>query len=260
MFNWLKKLLLSTQSEDHHLDDPRTTILRKGILRDNRFLRKLYEEWYRSIIQSLPDTPGFVVELGSGAGFMKERIPGLITTDILVIPDISISMNAQQMPFAGRTLRAVVMVNVLHHLPDPRLFFNEVARCLKTGGVLVMIEPWRSFWSGLIYRYLHHEPFDTESEEWGFPQSGPLSGANGAMPWNIFGRDIDKFNKEFAQLELRGLELLAPFRYLLSGGMSVRSLAPSWSFGFFRGFENMLKPLFAYLAMFARIEIVKTGD
>lgn len=33
---------------------------------------------------------------------------------------------------AGR----IVMTNVLHHFPQPRLFFTEATRCVRSGGVI----------------------------------------------------------------------------------------------------------------------------
>jgi len=44
-----------------------------------------------------------------------------------------------------------------------------------------------------------------------------------------------------------------PFRYLLSGGVSLRSLTPVWSFGFWQEIEEGQKPWMGKLAMFAKI-------
>jgi len=46
-----------------------------------------------------------------------------------------------------------------------------------------------------------------------------------------------------------------PFRYLLSGGVSLRSLAPGWSFELCRGLENALGLWNDHLAMFAQIVV-----
>ena len=217
-------------------------------------------EWYKSIVGSLPDTEGPIVELGAGAGFMKEYIPELIASDKLIVPELSVSLDAHQLPFDKGRLKAIVMIDVLHHLSRPGNFFSEVARCLRLGGVVIMIEPWVTLWSKLVYGRLHHEPFDPDISDWGFPESGPLSGANGAMPWIILERDLPKFIEEFPQLKLGSVKLLTPFRYLLSGGISLRPLMPAWSFEVFRRFESIFKPWFRYLAMFAQIEIVKVKN
>ena len=46
-----------------------------------------------------------------------------------------------------------------------------------------------------------------------------------------------------------------PLRYLLSGGVSLRSLAPSWSLPLVRGAEAMVRPLNRQMAMFAHIVV-----
>ncbi len=46
---------------------------------------------------------------------------------------------------------------------------------------------------------------------------------------------------------------MMPFRYLLSGGVSLRGLAPAWSFGIWRQIENALGLWSSQLAMFAQI-------
>ena len=66
------------------LDSPERTYLHSQIIRDKKFLRKLYTEWYEAINDLMPERPsGCLVELGSGGGFSKEIIPCAITTEIL---------------------------------------------------------------------------------------------------------------------------------------------------------------------------------
>ena len=48
--------------------------------------------------------------------------------------------DAQRMPFADATLRAIVFANVLHHLPNVR---SEARRCPEPGGKIAIIEPSR---------------------------------------------------------------------------------------------------------------------
>jgi hypothetical protein len=116
-----------------------------------------------------------------------------------------------------------------------------------------MIEPWVSPWSRFVYTHLHHEPFQPETASWELPSSGPLSGANGALPWIIFARDHLQFEQQFPHWRIELIKPIMPFRYLLSGGVSLRGLAPGWSFGIWHRIENALNRWNNQLAMFAQI-------
>jgi SAM-dependent methyltransferase len=255
----LKGLLSHPLGRGVDLDDPRATLLRRKILQQKKFLRLLYTDWYRELAQSLPSGAGAVLELGTGAGFLREMVPGLITSDVLHIPDLDVVLDAHHMPFGSGSLRAVVMIDVLHHLPRPHVFFSEAARCVRPGGVVVMIEPWVTPWSRLIYSKLHHEPFHPEAEEWGFPPSGPLSGANGALPWIIFRRDRERFDREHPEWQVKTVEPDMPISYLLSGGVSMRSFAPGWMFRIVRTLERSVKPWKDRCAMFVKIHLERSG-
>ncbi|MEX2219102.1 MAG: class I SAM-dependent methyltransferase [Phycisphaerales bacterium] len=240
------------------LDDPRTTAARRRIIREKAFLRKVYEGWYRDLAGAVPPGPGEVLELGSGAGFLADFIPGLITSELFPCPGIQRVVDARELPFEGGSLRAIVMLDVLHHIPGPRRFLAEAARCIRPGGVVAMIEPWNTPWSRLVYTRLHHEPFLPAAPRWEFPASGPLSGANGALPWIIFHRDRALFEREFPQWRIGAVRLHTPLRYLLSGGVSMRALLPGVAHGPLRALEGLLAPLNPALAMFAQIVLVRT--
>jgi SAM-dependent methyltransferase len=235
------------------IDDPKTTHLRRQILREKGFLRRIYEEWYDALAASLPPGPGAVLELGAGAGFLTDFVPGLVRSEVFYCPGIDAVLDGLALPFKEGSLRGIAMTNVLHHLPRPVRFFAEAARCVRPGGVVAMIEPWVSPWSRIVYTHLHHEPFDPESREWEIREGGPLSGANGAMPWILFVRDRERFEREVPGWRLRSIEPLMPFRYLVSGGISLRSLAPAASFPLWRDFERALHPFRDRLAMFAHV-------
>jgi SAM-dependent methyltransferase len=242
------------------LDNPRTTALRRQVIRDKAFLVDIYSDWYAAIAQALPGGPGAVLEIGSGAGFLDQFVPGSITSETFPCPGIRLVLDGLRLPFAGAALRGIVMTNVLHHLPQPRRFFSEASRCVRPGGVIVMIEPWVTKWSTFVYTRLHHEPFRADAQHWEFPSTGPLSGANGALPWILFERDRAVFEKEFPQWSVELVAPIMPFRYLLSGGVSLRNLMPAWSSGFWSGVERLLGARAARMAMFARIVLRRQGD
>ena len=52
----------------------------------------------------------------------------------------------------------IVMVDVLHHIEFPGMFFREASRALRPGGRLIMVEPAITWGSTLFFRLLHHEP------------------------------------------------------------------------------------------------------
>ncbi len=253
----LRSLLAHPLTVGLNIDDPRTTQRRREIIQGKGFLRQIYQEWYLAIADALPRNAGPIAELGSGAGFLKDFVPKLITSEIFCCPGIDVVLSGLDLPFAAASLQGLILIDVLHHLPWPRRFFTEAARCVRPGGVILMIEPWVSPWSRLVYTRLHHEPFDPEAKDWEFPASGPLSGANGALPYILFDRDRSQFEREFPMWQIQKINLMMPFRYLVSGGVSMRSLMPGWSFTCWRTLENFLQPFMNRLAMFAYVELQK---
>jgi len=241
------------------LDDPRLNDQRRRIIAQKPFLRRIYQEWYTAIVEALPPGDAPVLEIGSGAGFLVDFIPGLITSEVVTSPGMRIVLDGTLLPFGPDVLRAVVMTNVLHHLTQPRRFFAEAGRCVRPGGAIVMIEPWVSQWSRFVYGRLHHEPFNPEALAWEIPPTGPLSGANGALPWILFVRDRRQFEREFPAWGVESIRLGMPFRYLVSGGISMRTLMPSLTFRAWRRVELQLEPWMAKWAMFAQITLRRRG-
>jgi SAM-dependent methyltransferase len=250
------KLLAYPDTIPLSLDCPETTIRRRQIIREKLPLRQIYDEWYRAIARSIPLGDKPVLELGSGAGFMSSYVPNLITSDILNLPGVDQVIDAcAELPFEGSSLRGIAMVNTFHHLPDVMVFLAEAIRCLQPGGTISMIEPWNTPWSRRVYSNLHHEPFDPYVASWGFESNGPLSGANGALPWIVFDRDRQRFHERFPELTIQRLRPMMPVRYLLSGGVSMRALLPSWSFGLVKVAEQACHPVVGSLAMFAHVAL-----
>jgi SAM-dependent methyltransferase len=256
----IRRLLAHPLTRNMDLDSPETTQLRKKIISSKPFLKRIYDEWYALHSEQVTSLAarGRTLELGSGAGFISDQLSDAITSDIFKVDGIEIVLDAQNLPFKRNSLKAILMTNVLHHIPHPGKLFDQAARCLVQGGAIVMIEPWLTGWSRFVYANLHHEPLDDKVDEWKIDSNGPLSSANSALPWVIFNRDYDKFQKEFPQFRTAQITPIMPFRYLVSGGISLRNLMPEASFRLWRGFENMLKPWMDNLGMFAKIVLVRS--
>ena len=251
----LRSILAHPLTRGRSIDDPVTTDLRRSIITSKPFLRAIYEDWYQSILTRIPDSEGAVLELGSGAGFFQQFVPDVITSEVFECPGVQLVADARNLPFSAGDLRAIVMTDVLHHIPDAAAFFREATRCLRPGGAVVMVEPWVSPWSRLIYTHLHHEPFEPEVEQWDFPAKGPLSDANGALPWILFDRDRKRFEEEFPHLKIKEVRPMMPFRYLVSGGVSMRALMPGWTTPLWKTIERACEPQMKRLAMFSLISL-----
>jgi hypothetical protein len=234
------------------------TIRRSLIIRQKTLLKCFYQKCYLSIAAALPNAiNGPVLEIGAGAGFLKEYISDLLTSEILHIPNVDIICDGQKLPFKAGSLRAVVMLDVLHHIPSTRSFLSTAAQCVKPGGVIAMIEPWNTMWSRFVYSHLHHEPFDPDASDWDLPSSGPLSQANSALPWIIFERDREVFEREFPAWQIEETSLHSPVSYLLSGGISYRASLPAVTLAMINKFENLIASWIGNCAMFATIVLIR---
>jgi SAM-dependent methyltransferase len=233
----VERLLGHPSTRGLDLDDPATTAIRRAVVRSKPFLTAVYREWYSLMIARLPGVSGSLLELGSGGGFLKERLPDVITSDVFPVPGLDRVVDAQEMPFDDASLRAILMTNVFHHIPNTPGFLTEAERTLVPGGRIIMVEPWNTGWSRFVHRHLHVEPMLPEASGWEFPSSGPLSSANAALPWIVASRDRKRLESEW---RLRVVEVtpFMPFRYMASGGVSLRTLQPMWTFNLWKAAER----------------------
>jgi SAM-dependent methyltransferase len=119
-------------------------------------LRAVYKEWFAQLLHCVEGLHP-IVEIGAGPGFFKEYSPQLISTDAILTPYADVVCDGGSLPFQSGSVGALVMVDVLHHLPRPLEFLAEAGRILHPGGRIAMIEPWITAPSYLLYRYFHHE-------------------------------------------------------------------------------------------------------
>jgi len=250
--NWLK---LPESDKFPDLDIPSRTLLHGKIIQQKAFLKALYIDFYGEFKRNAGGG-GLFVELGSGGGFIKEIIPGVVTSDILRLPGVDRCFSALNMPFESGSVDAFFMIDVLHHINDSRSFFKETDRCLKAGGKIIMIEPANTLWSRLVWSRFHHEEFDVKSG-WGFEEKGALTAANSAIPWIIFFRDRKLFEKKYPGLKIIKLKPHTPFRYLISGGLSYRQLLPSFTYKWVANLELLLSAFNKFIGMFYTIELAK---
>lgn len=239
------------------LDSSERTIFHRQIILNKPFLKRLYSEWYKVFCDAIHGLPkGKLVELGSGGGFFKDMEPSVICSDVLPLPTNDMTFSALNMPFENNEVSGIFMIDTFHHIPDAEKFIKEADRILKKEGEIIMIEPANSFLGRIIYQNLHHEPFNRKGD-WKIPDAGPLSGANVALPWIVFERDVKLFMDKFPNFTITEIKYHTPLRYLISGGVSFKQIVPNMSFPFFTWLDRMLSSISKGFSMFVTIKIKK---
>lgn len=238
-----------------NLDNSESLFLHRKIIKKKGFLKRLYKDFYKVFINvEIPE--GMVVELGSGAGFIKELAPLTVTSDVIKGVGIDKVIDATNLPFKNQSIAGFFMLDVLHHIKDPIKALYELERCLKVDGKIVMIEPYNSFFGSFIYRHFHHEGFDPNSD-WKVKGRGRMSDANQALPWIIFVRDRKMFDNKFPNLKIIRITPHTPLRYIFSGGLSKPQLLPSFTYNLVLLIEKILFPFNNFIGLFVTIELQK---
>jgi SAM-dependent methyltransferase len=239
------------------IDDASSDLVHQQIIRSKTNLKLIYDSFYSEFIECAKlFKDGVFLEVGSGGGFLKDKIPGLITSDVSNSGLHDIVLDGNTLPFEHNSVHAIFMLNVFHHIKNVRKFLHEVDRVLLSKGRLVMVEPAMTVWSRLIYKTLHSEPMNDKAG-WTIEGEGRLSDANIALPWIVFERDRDVFLQEFTNFSIERVNYHTPLSYLLSGGLSKNIPIPSVLFKLFLHLERQLSPLNKYFGMFCTITIVK---
>jgi SAM-dependent methyltransferase len=115
------------------LQDYRTVWDRKPVL------RLVYDDFYDRIVAACAS--GMTIEIGGGIGNLKQRLNDVVATDIQFESGLDCVADAQYLPFATGIAANIVMVDVLHHIEFPIVFFREAERVLRSDGRLIMVEP-----------------------------------------------------------------------------------------------------------------------
>ncbi|MEO8446315.1 MAG: methyltransferase domain-containing protein [bacterium] len=223
----------------------------KKVWEEKKILRGIYEEWYKKIISHLSKGEGKTLELGAGSGNFKEFFPGAVSADIENCDWLDMCFDAHSMPFENNKLSNLVMIDVLHHLYNPVKFLEEADRVLEKGGRVVMLEPYPSPFSLRVYRKFHPEPFEFEEDYFlktDVQEKDPWH-SNQAIPYLIFFKHVEKFNKKFGGIfKIEKIEKLSFILYPLSGGFENKSMIPDSLIPVFKRLEKLAKPLSSLIA------------
>lgn len=215
-------------------------------------LRMLYGRWFEAVRRELPDVDGPVLEVGSGIGKLKEHIPDLLTLDLAPTCWTDMAGDGQALPVKDESLAAIVAFDVLHHLPRPMRFFREALRSLKPGGRVVIMDPYASPLSRVVFGLFHAEKLDLDCDPFDDRKalcSEDAYDSNQAVATLVFWRGLDSFARVFPGLAVIKRRRLSYLSYALSGGFSGPTLAPAKVLAALAGLEDrlgLLAPLMAF--------------
>jgi SAM-dependent methyltransferase len=221
---------------------------RRGTWTAKPILQKLYARWYGYIQEALK--PGQTLELGGGSGNLSDFLPEAITSDIVFEPWLDAVMDAHAIPFKEESLDNIVLFDVLHHLAAPAVFFQEVERVLRPEGRAVLMEPYVSWLSYPVYRFLHAEGMNAGSDPFVNQSSlrkEPFEG-NQAIPTLMFRKQSERFTEAFPRLRILRQETMDILLYPLSGGFHNPSLCPLFLWRPLEILERVLRPFSRFLA------------
>jgi len=228
----MRTITIAQSNETH--DDRTVTLRNRARLGANQNLLFWYHELYRDQFKGFPDPAALcVLEVGSGTSPLKQFLSNVVTSDVLDLDYLDLVFDCHEIDKLGaikdESLDIITLTNVLHHLKNPIAFLNRAAKKLKSGGKVIATEPFFSFLSTPIFKYLHHEPvnFLISQPELGKVR-GPLVSANIALPWLIFFRRhewLQRLNENFdiATLSTRPFSALS---YMATGGISRKLPIP----------------------------------
>jgi SAM-dependent methyltransferase len=241
------------------MSDPRLQAHRSAWQRKSA-VRKVYDDYHNQLLGSC--VPGAILDVGSGSGHFREKAENVVAIDLLAAPWLNLVADAQVLPFSDGCFGSIVMLDVLHHIERPKKFFSEVARTLKKGGRLAMIEPAITPLSWFVYNFLHSEPVVLSVDPLADVEAAPgrdAFDANQAIPNLLFARERDRqrFMEIFPDLRVVEFRRLSLFAYPLSGGFKSWSLIPGAAVSAVLALERALLPLLGRWLAFRMLVVVE---
>jgi SAM-dependent methyltransferase len=207
-------------------------------------LREIYKSYHVLISRHIsPAIPGFLVEIGSGIGNIKEVLPDCLRTDMFPNPWLDRVENAYMLSFKDQSVSHLILFDVFHHLRYPGTALSEFLRVLIKGGRVIIFEPNISVFGLLIYGLGHPEPVSMckpiawEAPKGWIPTSNDYYAASGNAS-RVF--RYGKYLPLLSKWKVTDKQYFSAFSYVASGGYSKPQLYPDAWFPAMRKVDEIL--------------------
>ena len=189
------------------------------------FLLKNRYNWMNKYIDKLD----FGLEVGAGTGISKE----FIQSEKYKISDFSNfeyldfnNIDALNTGFESNKFDFVISSNMIHHVPYPILFLEEMNRILKPGGKLIIQEINGSFFMRILLKIMNHEGYNYEVDVFDKNQictdPNDLWSANCVIP-NLLFDDKRKFESQIKDFQILHQSHSEFFNFINSGGVIAKT-------------------------------------
>ncbi len=222
-------------------------------------LSAVYSVWFDALLATVA-RGARVLEVGAGPGFFsahaRARRPDLrwVASDVTLVPWNDLVADGLLLPFRPSAFEAILAVDLVHHLARPAEFFREVARVVRPGGHLSVVEPWLTPLSFPVYRWLHQEGCTPGLDPWspfGRERKDAFEG-DAAVVWRLV-RDTPSEKWRELGLEMPSTVVLNGFAYLLTLGFRRASLLPPSLVGPLKGLDRSTGGLAPWLGLRALV-------
>ncbi len=204
--------------------------------------RYLYTKWYNELTQHISSISGPSIELGSGTGNFTEFMPSSIATDITCCEWLDIVHDAMVLPYKDSSIANFILIDTIHHVESPLKAIDEMKRCLKDRGRIIIYDVYISMFSYLFYNFLHPETVDLSVDIYNLKMDSkgkdPFC-SNQAISTLLFFKDLERFIKRYPELKMIKREVSEFLLYPLSGGFEGRQLVPFMLVNFFEWIDRI---------------------
>lgn len=168
-----------------------------------------------------------IMELGCGMGVSKLFIKNkyLKLTDITANEWVDEVVDALNINCPDHSLDVVICSHMIHHLANPRIFFEQIQKKLKPGGRIIIRDIYTGSMMKIVLRIMRHEGFSDKVNV--FDRNAicnspddPWS-ANCSIPKLLFFKG--DFEKEFPCFRILKKEYNECLMFFLSGGVIAKT-------------------------------------